>query len=115
MTRGGAFASCQGCGSRWDETRYLDCDCGSIDLSKNSLPRYFSWRDYKLTFMPKITAFTWMLAVQWLALAMSAPTIKFPTKSVMVSGTRNRCVFFITARVLHILIGVADVWIFPGM
>ncbi|ERT00953.1 hypothetical protein HMPREF1624_02188 [Sporothrix schenckii ATCC 58251] len=30
---GGAFASCQGCTSRMFNTRYLDCDCGSVDLN----------------------------------------------------------------------------------
>ncbi|CAK7274759.1 hypothetical protein SEPCBS119000_006337 [Sporothrix epigloea] len=30
---GGAFASCTGCTSREFATRYLDCDCGSVDLN----------------------------------------------------------------------------------
>ena len=30
---GGAFASCKGCKSRTFATRYLDCDCGSVDLN----------------------------------------------------------------------------------
>ncbi|CAK7567678.1 MAG: hypothetical protein SEPTF4163_005646 [Sporothrix epigloea] len=30
---GGAFASCTGCRSREFATRYLDCDCGSVDLN----------------------------------------------------------------------------------
>lgn len=31
--KGGAFASCMGCTSRMFDTRYLDCDCGTVDLN----------------------------------------------------------------------------------